>query len=94
MKVDHENAKLLAEGLTSLGFKLTRPVHTNMVWVDPAPLNISLDELQAELAKHGFKIFGGGIEECRWVLHHQVPREAVEKLIASTKAILIETKRL
>ncbi|KAJ3273891.1 Threonine aldolase [Blyttiomyces sp. JEL0837] len=88
LKNDHENAKLLAEGLVKLGFPLTRKVETNMVWVDTTPHGISGDQLQVELAKHGIKVFGGGVGESRWVLHHQTPREGVEKLLSVLQGLV------
>ncbi|KAJ3416940.1 Threonine aldolase [Chytridiales sp. JEL 0842] len=94
MKTDHANAKILANTLTSLGFPLTRPVETNMVWVDTTPLNVSLDELQKELEKEGIMIFGGGVGESRWVLHHQVPLEGVEKLGVVLRGVLVRMGRL
>ena len=102
MVTDHANAKLLGEGLQNLGFSLTRAIETNMVWVDTSNvvlksdsntdkkgLNLTHDFLQAELSKHGIRVFGGEkAGEMRWVVHHQTPKEAISKVIDVLAGVL------
>ncbi|KAJ3075163.1 Threonine aldolase [Podochytrium sp. JEL0797] len=75
---DHEVAVYLGERLEALGFLLTRKVETNMVWFDTTDVGVSGTELQSVLGGKGVRVLGGGVGEQRWVVHHQVSREAVD----------------
>ncbi|KAJ3260040.1 Threonine aldolase [Chytriomyces hyalinus] len=90
---DHATAKLLAEKLTSYGFKVTRKVETNMIWFDSSSVGVTGDELQAALASKGVRVFGGSGREQRWVVHHQVTGECVEA-VGEALANLFEQRNL
>ncbi|KAJ3214777.1 Threonine aldolase [Dinochytrium kinnereticum] len=91
MTSDHENAKLLATGFESMGFKLVKRCDTNMVWLDGSALGITANDLRDVLKENGILIFGGGAES-RWVLHHQVHRKGVEKALGVVKEFLAARK--
>ncbi|KAJ3200754.1 Threonine aldolase, partial [Entophlyctis luteolus] len=89
LHIDHENARRLSEGLSALGFPASRPCETNMVWFEVKPGGISAEDLQARRAAGGVKVGGGrGFGECRWVVHHQVTSESVEKILLAVAKIV------
>ncbi|KAJ3116254.1 Threonine aldolase [Phlyctochytrium bullatum] len=90
MANDHENAKLLARGFEELGFSIVKKVETNMVWVDGSALGITADDLKEELKKHNILIFGGKV--ARWVVHHQISRDGVEKAINAVRSFVAARK--
>jgi threonine aldolase len=76
---DHENAKLLAKALSRfdpLNIR-TEDIHTNMVFLDTTPLNISADEFAQRLAQHDIRISVYGPTRARLVTNHDVSREEV-----------------
>jgi threonine aldolase len=75
---DHENARYFATELEGLGFRLERPCETNMVWTDASPLNKTAQDISMFLEPHGIRVFGGASSSIRWVLHHQISREAID----------------
>ncbi|KAJ1561425.1 Threonine aldolase, partial [Cladochytrium tenue] len=91
---DHEHAKLLADGLERLGFKLTARCDTNMVWVDTAPLRVRVDNLRDELERNDIRIFGdGGVGEIRFVTHHQVSRDDVGRVLSVIEAFVAKAPK-
>ncbi|KAJ8329828.1 Threonine aldolase [Batrachochytrium dendrobatidis] len=81
MKQVHDNAKYFCTKLLNLGFKLESPTETNMIWLDTKPLGMSADDVSQVLEKHNIKTFGGSGSAMRMVLHHQVPRDELEKIV-------------
>ncbi|KAI8847126.1 pyridoxal phosphate-dependent transferase [Chytridium lagenaria] len=53
LSVDHENARLLADGFEKMGFKLTKRCDTNMVWVEAGEVGVTAEELRVVLKEHG-----------------------------------------
>ncbi len=80
---DHENAKILAEGLCSIdGIKLDLDtVQTNIVICDISGLKMTGSQFSHELSKRGIKINGGKGFNVRFVTHHGVCRRDVEEAI-------------
>ncbi|KAJ3036751.1 Threonine aldolase [Rhizophlyctis rosea] len=76
---DHENATLLATGLSKLWFRITKRVDTNMVWAE-APVSTA-DEIETILREAGVRCFGGEGTEMRFVVHSGVGREGVEYVL-------------
>ena len=59
-----------------MGFKLSRNVDTNMVWIHLGNRNTL--NIASELAKVGIKVFADrSSSEWRLVFHHQISEEAV-----------------
>ncbi|KAI8915067.1 pyridoxal phosphate-dependent transferase [Entophlyctis helioformis] len=88
MKTDHANASFLADSLVGLGFALARPTETNMVWVDGQPLGLTAQDVANVLSEVGVKMFGGEDTVMRWVIHHQVSRSDVERIVVALTAFL------
>lgn len=86
---DHENAKVLAEGLAELFPGCCDPtvVETNLFFVNLARLNISGSELAAYLKRNGILIFEGE-KQIRIATHCDITREdtlQVLKIFANLK---------
>lgn len=91
MGKDHQNAKLLSEGLTQLGFGLDLPVQTNQVWVNSSHLygpnqGLPFDVISQELLKYGF-ILPSGRFTARLVTHIQVSSGDVEDLLTVVRDV-------
>jgi threonine aldolase len=85
---DHENALQLSKKLQSIGFKLTKPTETNMVWVDLASFGLTCDKVAEKLSLHGIKILGGNNTELRLVTHHQISRDSIIKLSSVLESMI------
>ncbi|KAI8896629.1 pyridoxal phosphate-dependent transferase [Globomyces pollinis-pini] len=81
LKHDHENAALLAEGLIKLGFKLSIPHETNMVWVDLSSKDLISQDVYDALMAKGILNFGGNDTVLRFVVHHQISKEHIIETI-------------
>lgn len=86
---DHENARLLAEGLCNIpGIKIDmETVQTNIIVCDIANLNMSADEFSSKLYEKGIKINGGGGTTVRFVTHYGIARSDIETALESIKSI-------
>lgn len=75
----HALAARLAQHLQSLGVKLLLPCHTNMLFIDVAPMGIKVDELADALKQKNIKISAfGGSTISRVVLHYQITEQAIQ----------------
>lgn len=74
---DHANAKLLAEGLSSID-QLEVRQQTNMVFI--TPVNGGQAELQAHLSEKGI-VISAGVPSIRLVTHIDITRNDIEYLI-------------
>lgn len=97
MKEDHENAQLLYEGLVKLGFKVQNP-QTNMLFPNSKPLNLSFNTIIEKInqmnEKEEEKIFlEGDHYEARLVIHHQISKNAIEKLLKRLQFIIENEKK-
>lgn len=78
---DHENANLLASGLSHIEELFVAPAMTNMVFVTPPPGSAA--DLREALALEGILIGGG--ESLRLVTHLDVSSEDIERTVAAFK---------
>lgn len=78
----HALARRLADGLKEAGCDIVAPVDTSMVFFDPAPAGINLEQVAAALAALPDPITIGAN---RLVLHHQTSPQAVEDFIQVVK---------
>jgi threonine aldolase len=72
LKETHVRARQIAEMWQRKGGKVSRPVETNMVWVDLEGAGLSAKEFQEISKRHGLKMLGG-----RLVVHYQICDDAV-----------------
>ncbi|CAG8555711.1 9579_t:CDS:2 [Paraglomus occultum] len=57
LRETHKLARQFASELSQCGVLITKPVHTNMIWMDISPLGITSNVLQTELTKENIRIF-------------------------------------
>ncbi|RHZ45359.1 hypothetical protein Glove_680g62 [Diversispora epigaea] len=81
LKETHELARKLSEGLSKHGIIITDPVHTNMVFIDTAAVNITIKKLAESLALHGIRIFDNDGTITRLVVHYQITPQAIAKFV-------------
>ena len=60
LKDDHDNAKLLSEGLQKMGFKVVNQVQTNMVYIDFSSVGWKADDWNEACKKLGWKSRASG----------------------------------
>lgn len=80
----HKLAWRLAAGLHAAGCRILAPVHTNMVFFDPSPLGLTIQDVSQVLAALQSPITADS-ERC--VVHHQTDPEAVETFIDAVTAM-------
>jgi threonine aldolase len=92
LQEDHDNARLLAEGLNTIpGIKIDMDtVQTNIVICDIGGLNMTGSELSRRLFEKGIKVNGGNSSSVRFVTHHGIEKQDVEKAIEAVKLIAKE----
>ncbi|KAJ3254594.1 Threonine aldolase [Boothiomyces macroporosus] len=90
LEVDHANAACLSKEFERLGLSITIPTETNMVWVDFKKYQVTAQDIMDLLAPHGIKVLGGGSTAMRFVCHHQVSREAIEKTVSLIEEYLLQ----
>ena len=81
-------AKEVASRLQKLGYQLTLPVDTNMVFIDLDILGVSPKTFQAYCAREGLLVF----DYNRIVVHHQTSVEAVDKLVNTLACLMDDVK--
>ncbi len=86
---DHENAKLLAEGVANLkGVKIDpESVQTNIVIFDVAEAELTSNEICEKLKNEGILAIGFG-NLIRMVTHYDVSREEIERTLTILNRIL------
>lgn len=89
LHVDHENAKLLADGLANIkGIKIDpEKVMTNIVIFDISGTGKTGEQICDDLKEHGIFAFGFG-NFIRMVTHYNVSREDIEATLAAIAKIL------
>ncbi len=87
---DHENAKMLAEGLSGIdGISIdTKMVKTNIVYFDIVKDNFIRDEILIRLARKGVKLLFLGPEKMRAVTHYHIKSDDIEYVIDVFKEIM------
>ena len=86
---DHENARVLAEGLAEIKGLALDPatVETNIVWFEVEPPRSAAD-LSSALREHGILIGGYGQRRMRAVTHLDVTRADIETTLRTLRRLL------
>jgi threonine aldolase len=85
---DHENARLLAEGLGNLRGVRVSPPATNIVIFDIRETGMAAAELSARLREAGVLINPVGPTALRAVTHYDVSRADCEKALEAVASVL------
>ena len=81
MVEDHHHAALLASGMQKLGFELSCPVQTNMVWIrDPQKRLLTIAEA---LAEQGFLIAPSDASSVRIVTHLMIDSNHIRQFLST-----------
>jgi threonine aldolase len=80
----HALARKLADGLREVGCDIISPVDTNMVFFDPVPLGLTVQQIIDALAALPDPIT---INSNRCVLDYQTAPEAVDDFVAEVKRL-------
>jgi threonine aldolase len=88
MKEDHENARILAEGLASIpGVQVETPIETNIVFFNTMEAGIATADFLAAIQEHGVCMSSVG-NRIRAVAHLDIARQDVEKAVDITKTVM------
>lgn len=78
---DHDNAKFLEMKLKELGFEITIPVESNMVWASSERLGIEAQMIEDALLRRNIYIAAVDRFTFRFVCHLEITREKLEHLL-------------
>lgn len=78
----HALARELADGLRAAGCEIFIPVETSMVFFDPSPIGVALQDVKDAAKERGIKVGSN-----RLVVHHQTSPEAVDELVDVVRAL-------
>lgn len=89
LREDHENARLLAEGLSEIpGIAIDMDtVQTNIVICDISGLKLTASEFAAKLYEKGIRVNGGNSSVVRFVTHYWIKRDDIEAAIEAVKSL-------
>lgn len=90
LQEDHENTKMLAQGIKEIDSRLLdlSDVQTNIVSIDIAPLGLNGDEFFEQLLERGIKIKKIGPTAFRMVCHHNIDKDKINKVLFELKRLL------
>ena len=77
----HKLARQFASEMSQCGVLITKPVHTNTIWMDISPLGITSNVLRTELAKEKIRIFDTDETNLRLIVHYQIVPDALSKFV-------------
>jgi threonine aldolase len=98
LKLDHQNAKLLAEGLSKIeGCEINpeKDVQTNIVYfvLNSSKVNIDGQTFSDTLKREsGILVSAHGKWKCRFVTHYMITRENVEYVLEQVRLVLEKNK--
>lgn len=86
---DHENARLLANGLREIEGIEVEPVATNMVFFDVAGLNLTAQQFNERLLEAGLRVSTPASTRCRAVTHLDISWSQIEEAVEIMKQIAL-----
>jgi threonine aldolase len=86
---DHDNARLLAEGLSKIpGITIDMDtIQTNIVICDISGLKMTAKEFSAKLHEKGIRINGGNTSIVRFVTHYWIKKQDIEATLEAVGSI-------
>ena len=93
MKDDHENARLLADGLETIpGINVETPIETNIVFFNIREAGIAPSDFLAAIQEHGLSMSSVG-NRIRAVTHIDIKRKDAEKAVDVVKTVITSLRR-
>ena len=90
---DHENARLLAEGLITLGLGIdSTQVQTNIIHIDLSVLGVTSVDFCSSLLEKGVKAKPVGLYEVRMITHKDFKASDIETVLDAVSMCLKESK--
>jgi threonine aldolase len=90
---DHENAQILARGLSEIPGISVEPVETNLIFFDVSGLGITAEDFNALLKRRGVRVSVLGKTRGRAVTHLDVTKAQVLEALESIRAVVAETRK-
>jgi threonine aldolase len=90
---DHENARILAEGLADVNGIEVEPVETNLIFFDVSGLHVTAEAFNALLMQRGVRVSILGKTRGRAVTHLDVSRAQVEEALKIIRAVSNEIRK-
>jgi threonine aldolase len=89
LKDDHENAKILANGLAKLGFPIDlSSIQTNILMYDVSAMGMDADAWISKMSEYGVKFGAVDAKRVRMVTHRGIERDDVEYVVnAAAKSV-------
>jgi threonine aldolase len=84
---DHENARILAQGLAEISGIEVEPVETNLIFFDVSGLHLTAEAFNALLLEQGLRVSILGHTRCRAVTHLDVSRTQVEEALKIIRTV-------
>jgi len=90
---DHENARILADGIASIPGLATNPelVQTNIVYLDLLDPGFNDDEFKRQLGACGVKLSHTGPARFRMVTHYGIGRDDIDRALAALRRTMQKT---
>ncbi|CAH1761285.1 14429_t:CDS:2 [Entrophospora sp. SA101] len=85
----HELTNQLEKGLRHYGITITKPVHTNMIFIDTKSINITIKQLAEPLLKYGILISDDGLYSTRLVLNYQITKNAIDTFLKVVNDVIV-----
>jgi len=87
---DHENARLLAEGLIELGCRIDREtVQTNMVFFQLPPGRLTQEEFVRRLGEAGVRVNRPRGERIRMVTHYGITKDNIQETLCAVQRLFV-----
>ncbi|MHB8090298.1 MAG: low-specificity L-threonine aldolase [Syntrophales bacterium] len=90
---DHENARILAEGIANIPGLAAEParVKTNIVYLDLLAPDLTDDEFMTQLAANGVRLLHTGPARFRMVTHYGIDRDAIARALTALGNVMRKT---
>jgi len=90
---DHENARILAEGIATIPGLAAEPkrVQTNIVYLNLLAPNFTDGEFLTQLAANGVKLLHTGPARFRMVTHYGIDRDAIDRALTALSNVMKKT---
>jgi len=90
---DHENARILADGIATIPGLGAQPerVQTNIVYLDLLDTDFTDEEFMSQLAANGVRLLHTGPSRFRMVTHYGIDRAAIDRALTALGRVMRKT---